>query len=514
MKTQGKTLSLRTRAQTSNSNRAFAHSLNKSNAPSYPLYTPSYIATDSAVPSVASLPKFTADLSNTPQSLDAIVLNLDNVLENIDFLPDARPVQFLRNHLIKSRRYGLKFDGIGSIQPMPSDSMVYEINYDILEDAQSYHESFKPVSIKYNPDQTFEFIGSEVFCCATGIKVAQEDTFAALIEPKPTTLKVYRTVEEVPVFVLSQDGCFDKVFFDAGNNISVYLNFLFTSPDMAGKTELAREVALKLIEEEVWAFSETPLQFLNPQVTSYENLIHTYIAKHLDYTVEPENLFYFVQQGNVKYLFIAEIIAEKFDHDFSEATKFNSSTPLKPLHSNYVDQITYHIYENVYAVLTHTFNRQTDTGWNESINFLASESMVDILQAIQDQDLRDQFMIYLREFKVQSRFVVKRTDEADLEFTGSLIGFASNRKFPEHQEEGQAEPNAPTTRWTVLSLYLTKGGSYVCNQVKYSINPGEYDKVDTLVTKDKNEVSNFFGYRWLAKKLYESANFNANEIID
>lgn len=492
----------------------YAKDLDQSNAPYSALYAPSHLAESPAVSKAVAIPSFSADLSDP---------NLDDFdLNALATLPDAHPRQFLRNHLIMCRRYGLKFDGIGSLDSLPCDGQTYDNHYDIHSDAINYQDStysYEHVAVQVDKHQTFEFIGREAFSCSIGEVAAseiEEGSFEALIHenPTPTVLKVYCTTEEVMVFVLSQNGHYDKVFFDAGDNLAAYLNFLFTSKDMLGKVELGRKVALKLLEEEIWVFEENPLQLLNPGITSYEQLIHTYIADHVGFSVEPEYLFYFIQQGNTPYLFFAEIIDYQTDKDFVEATKFNSKAPLKPPYENYVDQYIYHIHENVYAVLTHTYNRQTNKTWNESLTFLASPNMVDNLQAIQIDDLRDSFMSYLQTYKVESRFVVKRDNQADLEFTGSLIGFASNRKFPDRQEEGEVKANAPTTRWTVLSLYQTKGGNYVCHQANHSINPGEHDKMEALVTKSKEEVTNFFGYRWLAKKLYESANFNANEIID
>ncbi len=497
--------------------KTYAKELDSSNAPYSKVYTPSYLATNSAVSKASIVPSFSADISEP--NLDDFDLQPSSFLECLVLLPDAHPRQFLRNHLIMSRRYGLKFDGIGCLKAMPCDGQTYDINYDINQDSINYNENYKPVVVEISQHQTFEFIGREAFSCSIGEVAAsevEEGSFEALIhgKPTPTVLKVYCTTEEVMVFVLSQNGHYDKVFFDAGDNLAAYLNFLFTSKDMLGKVELGRKVALKLLEEEIWVFEENPLQLLNPGITSYEQLIHTYIADHVGFSVEPEYLFYFIQQGNTPYLFFAEIIDYQTDKDFVEATKFNSKAPLKPPYENYVDQYIYHIHENVYAVLTHTYNRQTNKTWNENLTFLASPNMVDNLQAIQIDDLRDSFMSYLQTYKVESRFVVKRDNNADLEFTGSLIGFASNRKFPDRQEEGEVKANAPTTRWTVLSLYQTKGGNYVCHQANHSINPGEHDKMEALVTKEKEKVADFFGYRWLAKKLYESANFNANEIID
>lgn len=520
MKNQGTSLSSSTRAPVSQSGRIFAHHLQTNKAPYFPINTLSVIASQPAVR--LDLPNYSADIRK-PKPIYETSLELDNfsldatdlLFEQIATLPDASPRQFLRNHLIMCRRFGVKFDGYGCVSSTPADSMKYDTNYDIEQDLSNYNESYKHVVVKYNSTQTFEFIGCKAFTLSTisSNPNAKSPQSILDIEHVKTHLDVYFTVEEVPVFVLRQNGCMDKVFFDAGNNIAAYLNFLFTSPDLAGQADFAQKAALRLIDEQVWDFSQSPIQFINSDISNYAELINTYTAQHTNFSVEPEYLFHFYKEGQKAFLFYGEVIASCFDQDFNAATQHFKPGAFKPVNHNYVDQVVTHVHEKVYAVMTHTYSLNEDKKWMESISVVHSERMMDILQCIQDQDLRDQFMHYLQVYNIESRFVVKRDNASDLEFHGKLAGFASNRKFPD-QQEGEVKPNAPTSRWTVLSLYQTKGGSFVCHQANYSINPGEHDKLEAIVTKDKDEVIKFFGYRWLAKKLYDSANFNANEIVD
>lgn len=62
-----------------------------------------------------------------------------------------------------------------------------------------------------------------------------------------------------------------------------------------------------------------------------------------------------------------------------------------------------------------------------------------------------------------------------------------------------------TGRWTELFLYKTVGGKFICHQVSRTLWTGEREKFRGKVCSTLDEVREYFGYRWLAKELYDEA---------
>lgn len=62
-----------------------------------------------------------------------------------------------------------------------------------------------------------------------------------------------------------------------------------------------------------------------------------------------------------------------------------------------------------------------------------------------------------------------------------------------------------TGRFTILELYRTASGKYVCHSVGVTQWQGEHDRYKTAVCETVEGVINFFGHGWLAKDLYSDA---------
>jgi len=106
-------------------------------------------------------------------------------------------------------------------------------------------------------------------------------------------------------------------------------------------------------------------------------------------------------------------------------------------------------------------------------------------------------------------WVIKKDSGRDLKFSGTRIAEACespNNSSPNYSGE--------TGRWTEYRLYRTTGGNYVCEILCRTQWQGEHDSTQTLVTKDKQEVFNFFGDSWLAKELYQDWGEEYVEEID
>ncbi|MDA0790259.1 MAG: hypothetical protein O2780_12480 [Proteobacteria bacterium] len=91
----------------------------------------------------------------------------------------------------------------------------------------------------------------------------------------------------------------------------------------------------------------------------------------------------------------------------------------------------------------------------------------------------------------------------NIRFTGEKVAHAST-----HPDQAMGSSwSGETGRWTVLDLYRTTSGKYVCHQIGRTQWQGEQDRYSGKVCDTEAEIIEFFGHRWLAKELYESAGF-------
>ena len=54
-------------------------------------------------------------------------------------------------------------------------------------------------------------------------------------------------------------------------------------------------------------------------------------------------------------------------------------------------------------------------------------------------------------------------------------------------------------------MYQTAGGRFVCHRIERTRWEGEHDHFSGKVCQTLEEVRQFFGHCWLAKKLYDAA---------
>lgn len=99
------------------------------------------------------------------------------------------------------------------------------------------------------------------------------------------------------------------------------------------------------------------------------------------------------------------------------------------------------------------------------------------------------------------KITVKNDNAPDLRFTGELMATASSR-------------SNDTTRWTELELYKTQTGKFVCSEIGYTQWQGERDHYKAKACNSVEEVTQFFGHGWLAKRLYERANLDTAIDLD
>ncbi|MGG7055869.1 hypothetical protein [Nitrosomonas sp. ANs5] len=108
------------------------------------------------------------------------------------------------------------------------------------------------------------------------------------------------------------------------------------------------------------------------------------------------------------------------------------------------------------------------------------------------------------------KFTIERDNGQDIKFTGELL--ASAASSPE-QAMGSSYSGS-VGRWTELELYRTSTGKYICHCVQRTQWQGGRDTSEAVVCDDVSEVFDFFGYGWLAKELYYSAEIDASIDLD
>ena len=91
-------------------------------------------------------------------------------------------------------------------------------------------------------------------------------------------------------------------------------------------------------------------------------------------------------------------------------------------------------------------------------------------------------------------------NQPSLRFKGEVSASTSSS-----ENNASGNYSGESGRWTDLVLYKTAGGKYVCHQIGHSIRGSERTRYSGEVCETVEGVIRFFGHRWLAKDLYESA---------
>jgi len=103
---------------------------------------------------------------------------------------------------------------------------------------------------------------------------------------------------------------------------------------------------------------------------------------------------------------------------------------------------------------------------------------------------------------VPAQFVALRDNDADIVFNGCLLGAIDN--------EDQADV---TGRWIELSLHRTDGGKFICERARRTLKPGERDVYEAAVCDTTVEVTAFFGFGRMSKRLFNSAGLDTTVYI-
>jgi len=106
-------------------------------------------------------------------------------------------------------------------------------------------------------------------------------------------------------------------------------------------------------------------------------------------------------------------------------------------------------------------------------------------------------------------FVIERDGERPIKFTGELLGEVSSSS-----NNASSDYSGQTGRWSILRLYRTQAGKYVCEQIGKTQWQGEHNRYSGAVCDTDQQVVDFFGLGWLAKELYDECDIDYSEIVD
>lgn len=89
---------------------------------------------------------------------------------------------------------------------------------------------------------------------------------------------------------------------------------------------------------------------------------------------------------------------------------------------------------------------------------------------------------------------VQRDGDSDIRFTGEEVATVSSKQT--YNDNG---------RWTVLKLWKTKGGKFICQSIGRTAWQGETDRYSAAIAENEAGVIEFFKHGRLAKDLYSEA---------
>lgn len=99
---------------------------------------------------------------------------------------------------------------------------------------------------------------------------------------------------------------------------------------------------------------------------------------------------------------------------------------------------------------------------------------------------------------------IERDGDLNIRFTGELVAEASSS-----DNKVARDYSGSTGRWTVLRLYRSRSGKFVCASEGRTRWKSEHTRYSAAICETEAEVIAFFGTGWLAKELYVGAGIDA-----
>lgn len=98
---------------------------------------------------------------------------------------------------------------------------------------------------------------------------------------------------------------------------------------------------------------------------------------------------------------------------------------------------------------------------------------------------------------------IENDDAPNIRFRGEKLATATNN-----------DAYNKLSRWTVMKLWKTQGGMYICQIIGHTIWQGEVDRYKVKVCTTPAEVIAFFGHGGIAKEIYSEAGIDATLKVD
>ncbi len=107
-----------------------------------------------------------------------------------------------------------------------------------------------------------------------------------------------------------------------------------------------------------------------------------------------------------------------------------------------------------------------------------------------------------------AKYSLAVTDAPRLRFTGVLLATVESTDQKDNDYSGQLGC------WEELSIYKSNGGKFVCHSVNHTRWVNEKTTYDGKVCTTIEEITDFFGFGWLAKSLYDEAGIDTDVEVD
>lgn len=98
------------------------------------------------------------------------------------------------------------------------------------------------------------------------------------------------------------------------------------------------------------------------------------------------------------------------------------------------------------------------------------------------------------------RYELRNDNGKDITFVGEMIAEVDSRDF--RRAPGEA------SRWSVLRIYQTKGGSFICESTGMTNVRGERQRTTVHVAENEDEACGMFKESYLSKALFDEAGFS------
>jgi len=108
-----------------------------------------------------------------------------------------------------------------------------------------------------------------------------------------------------------------------------------------------------------------------------------------------------------------------------------------------------------------------------------------------------------------SEIIVRRDHNPDISAIAEVLACQQTSG-----NSGHSDYSGSAARWTELTLYITRGGKFICEKIEVTQWQGESNSYDGAVCTSHAEVIKFFGRCRLAKSLYREAQIQDVERVE